>query len=134
MPTQLPQTDVHALGRALQATVRHADEVREMLRSDGWTETAKYCARRCQQIEQNQVWMADPEGVDQRRPEMVMLLRSLLYYGLSRYEPSPQRAYEAAEQRRRDLGMQTLGPPSAAYGLGEIGPPAGRSGPKFNRS
>ena len=68
--------------------------------------------------------MADPEGVDQRRPEMVMLLRSLLYYGLSRYEPSPQRAYEAAEQRRRDLGMQTLGPPSAAYGLGEIGPPA----------
>jgi hypothetical protein len=125
MTTQLPQIDVRALGRALQTyrklSPRHADEVRDLLRNDGWVEAAKYCALFVEKIEQNlttsemapcelreetiggltEVWMADPEGVDQRRPEMVTLLRWLLHNGLSRYEPSPERACEAAEQRRR---------------------------------
>ena len=38
-----------------------------------------------------EIWMADPRGRDMRRAEMVMLLRRLLYNGLSRYEPSPER-------------------------------------------
>lgn len=100
-----------------------------MLRSDGWTETAMHRARRCQQIEQNltseeaprcelreetiggitQGWMADPEGVDQRRAEMATLVRRLLHNGLSRYEPSPERACEAAEQRKRDNGAAERG-------------------------
>jgi hypothetical protein len=39
-----------------------------------------------------EIWMVDPEGVDMRRGEMVMLLHRLLRNGLSRYEPSPERA------------------------------------------
>jgi hypothetical protein len=58
--------------------------------------------------------MADPESVDQRRPEMVTLLRRLLHNGLSRYEPSPERACEAAEQRRREPGGSQEEPSSAA--------------------
>jgi hypothetical protein len=57
MTTELSRTDVHALGRALQAyrklSARHAAEVSEMLRSDGWNETAMYCAKRCQKIALN---------------------------------------------------------------------------------
>ena len=127
----LSRIDVHALGRALQAyrrmSVLHDAEVRDMLRNDGWRATAMYCARRCQHIalglkegelapcelrEQTiggirQVWMADPRGIDQRRAEMAMLLRRLLHLGLSRYEPHPTKAIEAAEARRRELRVAT---------------------------
>jgi hypothetical protein len=123
--------DRHALGRALQAFRKispwHANEVREMLRSDGWTETAKHCAQHLQRTEQNlttsevppcelheetiggitQIWMADPEGIDLKRAEIAMLLRKLLRLGLSRYEPSPERACRAAEERRRALTAPT---------------------------
>ena len=104
MSTELSRTDVRALGRALQAfrkiSVRHAAEVTEMLRSDGWTETAKYCALRCQQIEQGlsteelaPCELREDGGITlaEPRPEMVTLLHRLQHNGLSRYEPSPER-------------------------------------------
>jgi hypothetical protein len=50
MTTKLSRTDQQALGRALQSfrklSVRHAEEVTASMRSDGWLETAKYCALR----------------------------------------------------------------------------------------
>ena len=128
MAKNLPRVDVHALGRALQVYRKHhADEVHEMLVNDGWRPTAIYCARRCQHIALAlkdcelspcelkaerignlcEIWMADRRGIDLRRAQMVMLLRRMLHLGLSRYEPSPERACRAAEERRRALTTPT---------------------------
>jgi hypothetical protein len=54
-----------------------------------------------------EIWLVDPAGIDQRRGEMGILLRRLQRNGLSRFEPGPVRAWEAAEQRQRELGVAT---------------------------
>jgi hypothetical protein len=121
----LPRVDHDALVRCVslykRLSPRAAAELSAMILRVGWHAGACHTARRLQQIslglgqfeaapcelkEQTiggikQLWMVDPSGVDQRRGEMVMVLKQLLHYGLSRYEPHPPRAIEAAEMRRQ---------------------------------
>jgi hypothetical protein len=127
MTAELSRTDIHALGRALQTyrkfSARNAVEVRDILRSDGWTQTARYCAKKCQQREQKLSYEETPPcdlELDERlaepdacRDAMAALLRRLFRNGLSRWEPSPERACQQAEQQRREAsGIQEK--PSAA--------------------
>jgi hypothetical protein len=122
------QLDHDALMRAVglykKLSSRCAAELSAMILRDGWRAGALYAARRLQQISfglgqfeaapcelrerkigsLKDVWMADPRGVDMRRPEMVMILKQLRYYGLSRYEPRPLPAIEGAKLRREPSG------------------------------
>jgi hypothetical protein len=97
----------------------HSVELSAMILRDGWHAGAYYAARRLQQISLNlpptslapcelrsqriggldRIWPVDPRGLDDRRPETATILTMLLRCGLSRYEPHPQYAIDAAEQQ-----------------------------------
>jgi hypothetical protein len=111
-------------------STRAAAEVAALQLERGWKAAAVHAAKRTQKINLalkdherapctlrkqtvgrlKEFWMADRSGRDQRRPETVMILRQLRFYGLSKFEPNPQQAIELERERRQAL----TGPTPAA--------------------
>jgi hypothetical protein len=91
--------DREALNRALELTLAEdepgrSEQVRSMLTDDGWWYASSFCAyhQQCKTLNLKP-WESPPCHVDQDNPndhpEAVRLLRRMLKYGISRYDPTP---------------------------------------------
>jgi hypothetical protein len=82
------------------------EQIRRMLRDDGWEEAATFAAYHCQiHALHLKPWeeppcAADEGGPDERDKEAQRLLRQMLALGVSRWHPDPLAAIEAAKQRK----------------------------------
>jgi hypothetical protein len=124
--------DVVALNKSLAAfkklSPRARAEISELQLRCGWRAAAIHASMRCQRIALGlpdssltpselkaekigglgpEIWLVDPEGVDQFRWLSGSIARSLSRLGLSKFEPHPPRAIEAEEARREALGVAT---------------------------
>jgi len=62
----------------------------------------------------NEIWLVDRHGIDEHRTEVAMLLKRMLYYGVSRFSPRPIQECEAAEARWHELHIAAPSPGDAA--------------------
>jgi hypothetical protein len=84
----------------------HATQIATKLDEDGWQEAAEFAAYCCQsRALRLRPWEEPPLVVDEhdeheRDADAQKLLREMLALGVSRYDPDPVAAIEAAKQRK----------------------------------
>jgi hypothetical protein len=112
----LTDIDRDAMRRAIEITRKQpgrAAQIFDMLSSRPWERVGRFCAFSCQMDslhldpwEYPPLWVRDIDAAlnapdDARRVrDAARLLQRMLALGLSRYEPSPMKAIEQAEQRQ----------------------------------
>jgi hypothetical protein len=103
----LTRNDRDALERALKLTRQESEgRAQQLLRmqlDDGWFYAARFASYSCQvdalhlkPWEHPPIWVDDPDDYPDR--EAARLLKRMLAAGVSRFDPDPMRALEAAER------------------------------------
>jgi hypothetical protein len=108
-PPPLTQNDIAALELALklmrEESEGRAQQLALKLAEDGWWSTARFAAYSCQvdslhlkPWEHPPCWVDDPDDYPDR--EAVRLLKRMEAAGISKYDPDPMAALEAAKKAR----------------------------------